>query len=90
MSLQITTIKDTIIAKGSLNASTVNSFKEHINYLFSSGKSVNLNLDKLSNIDNNGLFAIYKLVKDSSAKNQRLIMVGKKSSEVFSSIAQFV
>lgn len=90
MPLQLTTIKDTIIAKGSLNAHTVKNFKKDITLLFKSKNEVNLNVDKITTIDNNGLLAIYKLIKDSNVRNLKFNMVGRKSSNIYASIGEFV
>ncbi|TXE14990.1 hypothetical protein FUA26_00335 [Seonamhaeicola algicola] len=82
MALKIKENNGIYFAEGTINASTSFNLLTHLNHLINSEKSLTLNLDLVKNIDNNGVFAIYKAYKNALIKNVNFKLTGKKSNAI--------
>ena len=83
MALKITEQNGTFFAEGTINSSTAESFKNHLQSLLTVQKSLVLNIDAVVKIDTNGLLALYKIYKNALIYNFDFKITGERSLELF-------
>lgn len=74
MALQILEHNGTFHLQGNLNATTSRSFIIHFEYMIETTKNVRVNIDKVKEIDSNGV-AAFKTLFASALRHQKLFSV---------------
>ncbi len=83
MALIITQQDNTIILKGSLNTATINNFKIHFGCIVNTLKSVTLNIDKVTDIDECALQTLKTMYVNGVVNQQMFFVEGKRSEEIY-------
>ena len=68
--------------EGPLNASTSTNLYQHFEGLLMVLQTVEIDLEEVSYIDNNGLVALYKLIKKAYVLNRTLELTGSVSKKL--------
>ncbi|WP_299121176.1 STAS domain-containing protein [uncultured Tenacibaculum sp.] len=83
MALQISEKKGIFYLKGKINCTTVKSFVTYFEHYISKNKKTVINLDKIKEIDSDGLNAIKKL-RAIAVKNQKIFSTtGNGTKDIF-------
>lgn len=83
MALKIKENNETFFITGSINATTVKQFKNHIEFLMLYTEGVTINIDNVDFIDKNGMNALRDLYKTSLICNKDFFVVGNGCKEIF-------
>jgi anti-anti-sigma regulatory factor len=83
MALKITEQNGTFFAEGSINSSTAEYFKNHLQSLLNMQNSLILNIDAVNKLDTNGLLVLYKIYKNALIYNFDFKITGTSSEELF-------
>ncbi|TWO32716.1 STAS domain-containing protein [Seonamhaeicola sediminis] len=83
MALKIKENNGTFFIEGSINASTVKQFKNHVEFLLLYTKGVTLNIDEVTEIDTNGMHALRDLYTVALIKNKSFYIIGNGCKEIF-------
>ena len=83
MALQILKKNNTFELSGNLNTQTSRSFIIHFEYLFSTVKSVTVNIDKVLEIDACGVEALKTLIAISLKSNTPFNIIGNGSRDIY-------
>lgn len=83
MALKIKENSGTFVIKGSIDATTVKQFKNHIEFLMHYKKDVTINIDYVDIIDKKGMETFRDLYTMSLVTNKRFFIVGNGCKEIF-------
>lgn len=83
MALRIKENNGTFFIEGSINASTLKQFKNHMEFLILYTKGVTLNIEGVEEIDKNGMNALRDLYTASLVNNKPFYIVGTGCKEIF-------
>ncbi len=83
MALKIKDNNGTFFINGSINASTVKQFKNHIEFLILYTKELTLNIDGVKNIDSNGMRVFRELYTTALISNKDFYVVGNGCKDIF-------
>ncbi|MFS4482934.1 STAS domain-containing protein [Hyunsoonleella sp. 2307UL5-6] len=83
MSLKIKENNTTFFIEGSINASTANQFKNHMEFLILYKKELTINIDNVAAIDSSGMQVFRDLYKTAIANNKKFVVVGYGCKEIF-------
>lgn len=90
MSLTITqTNKNVFSLQGSLNASTASNFYNHFKGVLSQVQNLNINIECVNDVDNNGLLAFYKLYKNAAVFNKQLTVNGNGNQAIYNMLNHY-
>ena len=84
MSLEILEINSTFYAIGTLTKATVKYFKKYFKEKLLLGKSCIIDIDSISEIDEEGILLLKKMVKSSTNSKNDFYLIGHKSKEIYS------
>ncbi|KAA5822331.1 hypothetical protein FPF71_14375 [Algibacter amylolyticus] len=76
MSLNIKESNGVFLLEGIINTTTLKKFKDRLEFLITNTKSVTINIEKVSAIDNHGLNFIQELFQIANAKNKSFSIIG--------------
>ena len=82
MALKITQENGTYMVSGNLNGTTAFEFYNHFEMILTQEGHLELNVEQLSQLDNNGIMALYKLYRKSLVFNQGFIITGEGSEAI--------
>ncbi|WP_435415304.1 hypothetical protein [Polaribacter aestuariivivens] len=88
MSLQISEQNGTFHLNGKLNASTLNFFNTYFEYNLSQEKSIVVNIDKVIEIDKNGVEAFRNFTKNAFLNQKVFQIVGNGCKEIYDDFNQ--
>ncbi|NNC50449.1 MAG: STAS domain-containing protein [Flaviramulus sp.] len=83
------TIKDNngiVIVEGTINATTIKYFKNHLEFLLAYKKNLIINIEKVSSINNNGLKVLADLLDAAEFYNKKLSIIGKGTHSINESV----
>lgn len=83
MDVEIKEQNDILFVKGVITAATVVYFQKTLQAFLNRKRLLILNLDQVSKIDNNGLFALYKFYRNTSIGNLEFKIVGNHYREIY-------
>lgn len=83
MALKITEERGMFLVEGSINASTVKKFKNHIEFLILYTKGLTLDINAVKEIDRNGMQALRELYTTAQINNKDFFLVGEGCKEIF-------
>ncbi|QXP72555.1 hypothetical protein H0I31_02300 [Tenacibaculum sp. AHE15PA] len=83
MALQISNKKGIFHLKGKINCSTVKSFITHFEHYISRNKKTIINIDKIKEIDSDGLNGIKKLMKIALRNKNKFFTVGRGARDIY-------
>ena len=73
MALTIRQQDNTIILKGALNTTTLNSFKTHFDFILNTYKGVTLDIDNLAEIDKSTMIVLKEIYKNVD-KSKKIVL----------------
>ena len=74
---------DVFILQGKINSSTTNQLITHLEYLLCLNKELTINIDKVTNIDEKGILALFHLQVYALRYNYSFAIVGKGSRDIY-------
>lgn len=83
MALKITHTKGIFLVEGVINAVTALNFKSHIEALIKSIDDLVINIEKVTEIDTNGMKALRSIYESSMAYDKNFYVVGLGCKEVY-------
>jgi anti-anti-sigma regulatory factor len=83
MALTISQQDNTITLEGSLNANTINNFKNHFGYILKTQQGITVNLDKVIEIDINGINEFKAMYKKAILNQNMFFVIGKGSDSIY-------
>lgn len=86
MALTIKENNGTFLVEGSINATTVKQFKNHLEFLLAYTKSLTINIEKVTAIDKNGLKIIEHIFHKAEFYNKVFTVVGYGCKDIYESI----
>ncbi|WP_111309971.1 STAS domain-containing protein [Confluentibacter sediminis] len=79
--------QDTIFnVEGHINTTTVEQFKNHLEFLLLYTKSVTINIDKVKEIDKNGMKAFHDLYATALIYNKKFEIIGYGCKDIYEDI----
>ena len=86
MALSIKENNGTFLVEGTINATTVKQFKNHLEILLAYTKHLTINIDKVTAIDKNGLKVIEDLFEAAEFYNKPFSVIGYGCKDIYDSI----
>jgi len=83
MALKILEKKGTLYLDGSINTTTTKSFMKHIQFYVEKFENVIINIDKVKEIDIDGLQAIKSLWRSSLNENKNFYILGYGCKDIY-------
>ena len=83
MALQILENNGTFYLKGNLNAATSRAFIIHFEHIIDRFKNVTVNIDKVKEIDANGVAAFKRLLTNALKKHKKFFVIGNGSKDIY-------
>ncbi|MDT0558982.1 hypothetical protein RM697_10005 [Ichthyenterobacterium sp. W332] len=83
MALTIKEINGEFLVEGAINASTVKYFQNHCEILMQAFGDLTLNIEKITQIDKNGLLALRALYDNALNYNRGFYIVGVGCKEIY-------
>ncbi|WP_397364624.1 STAS domain-containing protein [Olleya sp. R77988] len=76
MALTIIRNNNTFLVEGKINASTASNFKTHFNITLNTLSDLTINIDNVTEIDENGVAALKVIYKNAKTWNKSFAIVG--------------
>ncbi len=83
MVLEITNYNNHYVVKGTLNKTSVETFKHHFSNIFEKVETVIIDIEKLETIDRYGVMALAKLHNQAINKQKRMSIIGIGCKELY-------
>lgn len=83
MALTITQQESIFLVEGTINATTANQFKNHLEFLLLYSKALTINIDGLQAIDINGMNTLRDLHTTALIQNKKFSIVGYGCKEIY-------
>ncbi|SFD04514.1 STAS domain-containing protein [Algibacter pectinivorans] len=86
MSLNIKENNGVFLLEGIVNTATSKKFKDRLEFLLTYTKSVTINIEKVSAIDNHGLHVIQELFQIAKTKNKSFSVIGYGCKTIYQTV----
>jgi ABC-type transporter Mla MlaB component len=83
MALTIKHENNTFLVSGTINATTVKQFKNHLEFLLTYNKGLTINIEGVKAIDANGMYALRHLHALALIQNKAFSIVGYGCKEIY-------
>ncbi|MEP1487428.1 MAG: STAS domain-containing protein [Algibacter sp.] len=88
MSLTIKENKGIFLVEGVINTTTIEQFKNHVEFLMVYTKSITLNIDKVTAIDRKGVKLLGELFQTAQFHKKEFSVVGYGCKEIYEALEQ--
>ena len=83
MALIVTDQNGIFTVSGSINSTTSESFRNHLDTIINSYKNVTINIDNVNQIDANGLSVLREFYLDGLRYNRDFFIIGNGCKEIY-------